>query len=348
MGIQEVAFQIWSKNTDSPIILFDGENQIVMDEPIVYIQDLSKKYNAKKEEFALQSLNLSINRGTLFGLIGPDGAGKSTTLRILATIISPTSGQASVNGFDVQTEVEKVRGQIGYMPQNFSLYQDLSVIENLNFFAEIQRIPVDQRHERIERMLAFTHLGQFQHRRARNLSGGMKKKLALACALVHNPRVLILDEPSTGVDPVSRRELWEILASVVEEGVTVIVSTPYMDEAERCHKAAILYHGQVIANGSTSDLRLGLPFDILEVKAKPRKAARQLISTLGGIYDWRPVGDAFRITVEKSLTETVQAELQKELDAQALDTRLLRQTTPSMEDVFVYQAGISRGNHESL
>ena len=319
-----------------------------MDEPIVYAQNLCKKYNMKHEEYALESLNLSIDRGTLFGLIGPDGAGKSTTLRILATIIPPTSGRASINGFDVQSEVEKVRGQIGYMPQNFSLYQDLSVIENLNFLAEIQRVPVDQRQERIERMLAFTHLKQFQHRRARNLSGGMKKKLALACALVHNPRVLILDEPSTGVDPVSRRELWEILASVIEDGVTIIVSTPYMDEAERCHKAAILYQGRVIANGSTSDLRLSLPFDILEVKAKRRKAARQLISTLDGIYDWRPVGDAFRITVEKSLTDKVLSELQKELDAQELETRLLRQSTPSMEDVFVYQAGNLRGNHESL
>ena len=319
-----------------------------MDETIVITKDLCKKYNRKNEAYALQSLNLTINRGTLFGLIGPDGAGKSTTLRILATIIAPTSGQANINGFDVQAEVEKVRGQIGYMPQNFSLYQDLSVIENLNFFAEIQRMPLDQRHERIERMLTFTHLGQFQHRRARNLSGGMKKKLALACALVHNPRVLILDEPSTGVDPVSRRELWEILASVVEDGVTIIVSTPYMDEAERCHKVAILYQGRVIANGSTPELRHNLPFDILEVKAKPRKAARQLISTLEDIHDWRPVGDAFRITVEKSHTNTVLAALKKELDAQELETRLLRQSTPSMEDVFTYQAGNSRGNHEPL
>ena len=319
-----------------------------MDEPIVYTQNLCKKYGTKHEEYALQSLNLSIDRGTLFGLIGPDGGGKSTALRMLATIIQPTSGQASIGGFDIQAEVEKVREQIGYMPQNFSLYHDLSVIENLNFFAEIQRVPSDQRQERIERMLAFTHLKQFQHRRARNLSGGMKKKLALACALVHNPRVLILDEPSTGVDPVSRRELWEILASVVEEGVTILVSTPYMDEAERCHKVAILYQGQVIANGSTSELRFNLPFDILEVKAKPRKAARQLVSTLDGIHDWRPVGDTFRITVEKSLTEKVFADLQNKLDVQALDTRLLRHTAASMEDVFVYQAGNSRGDHESL
>jgi ABC-2 type transport system ATP-binding protein len=319
-----------------------------MDKTIVYTKDLSKKYNQKSEIYALQSMDLSINQGTLFGLIGPDGAGKSTTLRILATIIPPTSGQANINGFDVQTEMEKVRGQIGYMPQNFSLYQDLSVIENLNFFAEIQRMPLDQRHERIERMLGFTHLGQFQHRRARNLSGGMKKKLALACALVHNPRVLILDEPSTGVDPVSRRELWEILASVVEDGVTIIVSTPYMDEAERCHKVAILYQGRVIANGPTAELRHNLPYDIVEVKAKPRKAARQLISSLEGIHDWRPVGDTFRITVEKSHTDMVQTALRKELDAQELETRLLRLSTPSMEDVFVYQAGNSRGDHESL
>ena len=317
-----------------------------MNDPIVLANQLAKKYPSQKETYAIRDINMAISKGNLYGLIGPDGAGKSTTLRILATIINPTSGQASVAGYDVQTQPENIRSLIGYMPQNFSLYLDLSVIENLNFFADIQRIPAAERKIQIEKMLSFTRLGQFQRRRARDLSGGMKKKLALACALVHNPQVLILDEPSTGVDPVSRRELWEILAGVVQEGVTVIVSTPYMDEAERCHAVAILHQGAIIADGPPVVLRSSLPFDIVEVKAKPRKAARSLISQMEGIHDWRPVGDRFRLSVEKNEIGQVIEKLSKELESSNLDVRILRQAAPSMEDVFIYQAQNTREAHE--
>jgi ABC-2 type transport system ATP-binding protein len=317
-----------------------------MSNSIVAAENLCKQYPSQKMDYAIQGLHLDIPAGCLFGLIGPDGAGKSTTLRILATIIESTSGSASICGHDVLEQPEEVRSLIGYMPQNFSLYQDLSVIENLNFFADIQRISQSDRKESIEKMLSFTRLAPFRTRRARNLSGGMKKKLALACALIHNPQVLILDEPSTGVDPVSRRELWAILAEVVQEGVTVIVSTPYMDEAERCHAVAILYHGQVIAAGSPAQMKDSLPFDVIEVKAKPRKATRALVSGFDGIHDWRPVGDRFRLTVDKDQNGKLLAKLQKKLETKRLDVRILRQAPPSMEDVFVYQAGNSRGSHE--
>lgn len=317
-----------------------------MQTSIVNTSNLTKQYPSQKADFAIKDINLDIPKGYLFGLIGPDGAGKTTTLRILASIIDPTSGQVSISGYDVCEQPEKIRSLIGYMPQNFSLYQDLSVIENLNFFADIQRISHLERGARIEKMLAFSRLGPFQHRRARNLSGGMKKKLALACALIHNPQVLVLDEPSTGVDPVSRRELWAILAEVVQEGVTVVVSTPYMDEAERCHAVAILYHGQVIASGPPAELKDSLPFDIIEVKAKPRKVTRSLVSGFKGIQDWRPVGDRFRLTVDKHQNGQLLVKLQKKMESSRLDIRILRPAAPSMEDVFIYQARNSRGTHE--
>lgn len=321
-------------------------NNQATESSIVTTLDLTKRYPSQRDDYAIQGLNLDIPQGSLFGLIGPDGAGKSTTLRILATIIEPTSGQAIVAGHDVRTQPEQVRSLIGYMPQNFSLYQDLSVIENLVFFSEIHSIPKTERAARIERMLSFTRLGPFQQRRARNLSGGMKKKLALACALIHNPKLLVLDEPSTGVDPVSRRELWAILAEVTQEGVTAVVSTPYMDEAERCHAVSILFQGQIIASGSPADLKESLPFDIIEVKAKPRKATRMLISQLKGIHDWRPVGDRFRLTVKRSENGQVLEKLKKELESSDLDVRILRHSAPSMEDVFIHQAHNSRGKHE--
>ena len=217
-----------------------------MGDLILNTQDLSKCYTSQLSNFAINGLNLSIGAGSLYGLIGPDGAGKSTTLRILSTVLKPTSGKVYVNGYDSLNNPEKVRPYIGYMPQLFSLYQDLSVQENLDFFARIYGVPRAERKTRTWEMMAFIHLEKYHDRRARNLSGGMKKKLALACSLIHNPRLLILDEPSTGVDPVSRRELWLMLAEVVNKGVTAIVSTPYMDEAERCSEVAILFEGKII------------------------------------------------------------------------------------------------------
>ncbi len=317
-----------------------------MDDPIIFTHALTKQYDHQRNVFAIHDLDLQVPKGTLFGLIGPDGAGKSTALRILATIVPATAGEVAIAGYDVVKQAEKVRSLIGYMPQNFSLYLDLSVIENLTFFADIQHVHSFERGARIEKMLAFTRLGDFQNRRARDLSGGMKKKLALACAMIHNPQILILDEPSTGVDPVSRRELWAILAEVVEEGVTVLVSTPYMDEAERCHTVAIIHHGNIIAYGSPATLRSSLPFDVIEVKARPRKETRQLISRLEGIHDWRPVGDRFRLSVEKKGINEKLTQIKNEMEKQKLDVRILRQAVPSMEDVFIHQAENSRGSHE--
>lgn len=300
--------------------------------------DLTHWYRRRRDNPAISGINLQIPPGQLFGLVGPDGAGKTTILRILSSVMTPSAGSGAVLGFDVRREPEAVRRRIGYMPQNFSLYPDLTVIENLHFFANINQVPREKKNQRIAEMLSFTRLERFQNRRAGQLSGGMKKKLALSCALVHGPQVLILDEPSTGVDPVSRRELWQILAQVVEEGVTVLVSTPYMDEAARCHQVGMLSQGHILVSGTPEELTASLPFDIIEVKSRPRKRMREVVAGAEGILQWRPVGDRLRLSVERREGQVarVLADLESALLADNQELRLLRQTRPDMEDVFVY------------
>jgi len=329
------------KNTDGLNSFQTGK---IVVEPIIEVNDLAKKYSKKSDRYAIENLNLEVLPGQLFGLVGPDGAGKTTTLRILSTVMEQTSGEAFVTGFDVRTQAGQVRPYIGYMPQYFSLYPDLSVLENLNFFANINGVKKDVKSKRIERMLEFTRLERFQDRRAGKLSGGMKKKLALACALIHDPKVLILDEPSTGVDPVSRRELWAMLAEVVNDGVTVLVSTPYMDEAERCHHVGILNNGKILVSGTPKELEAYLPCEMIEVKARPRKAMRRIVDNTKGVHKWRPVGDRLRVSVipgypAKKLIKS----LKKQFKEEQLDCRILRQVKPTMEDVFVYmvQNGVS-------
>ncbi len=312
---------------------------------LIETHELSKKFRTQKGRQAVGGLNLAIPQGQLYGLVGPDGAGKTTILRILSTVLEQSGGSAMVAGYDVLREAEKARPLIGYMPQNFSLYPDMSVLENLNFFADLNEVPRTQKKERITEMLDFTRLDRFTDRRAEQLSGGMKKKLALACALVHAPRVLLLDEPSTGVDPVSRRELWLILAEIVVQGVTVLVSTPYMDEAERCHQIGILYDGQLLTAGSPAELESQLPFDVLEVKAWPRKAVRQVINGKSeDIIRWRPVGDRIRLSVPK--IKVTQKRLKKELKAAGAEITIMRPAKSTMEDVFIHLVENQRGPRE--
>jgi ABC-2 type transport system ATP-binding protein len=300
----------------------------------IQIEGLTKQFSNHNGPAAIGDVTLDIPAGKLFGLVGPDGAGKTTLLRILSTVLEQTEGRASVSGYDVRHDSGKIRSKIGYMPQNFSLYPDLNVIENLNFFASIHAVSEKRRRERIPEMLAFTRLDAFQNRRSQNLSGGMKKKLALACAMVHEPDVLLLDEPSTGVDPVSRRELWDILSSVVLQGVTVLVTTPYMDEAERCEHVAILHEGKLLTVGTPADLSADLPFEIVEVKAKPRKKMREIAGNEDTVLAWRPVGDRLRLSTKKpdKTLKSLKASFQRE----DMEIKLLRRARPSMEDVFVH------------
>ncbi len=287
---------------------------------------------------AVHDLTFQIHAGQLFGLVGPDGAGKTTTLRMLSSVMEPTSGRAHIAGHDVVREAEAIREMIGYMPQAFSLYPDLSVNENLEFFADIHRMSPAKKRSRIDEMLTFTRLEAFRGRRAGNLSGGMKKKLALGCALVHAPRVLLLDEPSTGVDPVSRRELWTILTDVVHQGVTVVLSTPYMDEAERCHKVGMLFGGSLLASGSPEEMSNNLPFAIIELKARPRKDMRRIVADTPGIAEWRPVGDRLWLAVprENGQVDAMLRTLERRFAGEGVPVDFMRVERPGMEDVFVH------------
>lgn len=309
---------------------------------VIVITDLVKYYPQQKGgQPALGGLSLSVPQGCLFGLVGPDGAGKTTLMRILATVLMPSSGEASVFEADVRRDPEDIRPLIGYMPQNFSLYPDLSVLENLRFFAEMQGVTRAEQDTRIPMLLEFARLQDFQYRRSEHLSGGMRKKLALACALVHNPRLLLLDEPTTGVDPVSRRELWKLLADVIRQGVTALVTTPYMDEAERCHQVGMLYQGRLLAQDSPIKLIASYPYEIVEVKATPPKIMRELSTQIENLISWRPVGDRLRLSVKNS--SECQAVLHPLLLTAGAEIKLLRNTRPSMEDVFIQ---LSQGRKE--
>jgi ABC-2 type transport system ATP-binding protein len=223
---------------------------------------------------AVDALTLSVAAGEIFGLVGPDGAGKTTTMRLLTSIMEPTSGTASVAGFDVVRQPETVKEHIGYMSQRFGLYLDLTVMENINFYADIYGVPREGRARTIDRLLSFSNLLPFRRRLAGNLSGGMRQKLGLACALVHTPEVLFLDEPTNGVDPVSRRDFWRILYQLLRQGVTIFISTAYLDEAERCNRVGLMHNGRLLVCGPPGEIKQNLPATILEIRAsRPRQAA---------------------------------------------------------------------------
>ncbi len=244
--------------------------------------DLTRSFGAVR---AVDGLDLRVPASRIYGLVGPDGAGKTTTLRILCGALLPDSGQARVAGVDVVRNPEEVRRHLGYMPQRFSLYGDLTVRENIRFFADIYRVPRAEQAALTARLLEFSRLGPFQDRRADALSGGMKQKLALACTLIHRPRVLLLDEPTTGVDPVARREFWDILRDAVnQDGMTVLVSTPYMDEADRCHIVGFMRGGKILASDTPRNLQRLIPGVVLEVQATPRRPAER---ALRGMADLR-------------------------------------------------------------
>ncbi len=299
---------------------------------------LIKRYPGQKKEDrpAIDTIDLTVESGQLYGLVGPDGAGKTTLLRILSTVMEPTSGSARLAGFDVMKQSEDVRALLGYMPQAFSLYPDLTVMENLKFFADINGVSAQKQKTRIDELLEFARLTEFTMRRSENLSGGMRKKLALACALIHDPKILLLDEPTTGVDPVSRRELWRLLSKVIQQGVTVLVSTPYMDEAERCNTVSIINRGRVLISGAPAELEAQLPFRIVEVKAKPRRALRAVADRTEGVIRWRAVGDRLRLSV--SDPAKVMPRIEAELKKDGAEISILREASLLMEDVFIHLA----------
>lgn len=282
---------------------------------------------------AVHELTLAVAEGEIFGLVGPDGAGKTTTMRLLTSIMEPTSGDAWVAGHHVVRDAERVKEQIGYMSQRFGLYPDLSVLENIHFYADIYGVPRRGRTEKIDRLLDFSNLAPFGKRLAGNLSGGMKQKLGLVCALIHTPRVLFLDEPTNGVDPVSRRDFWRILYQILRDKVTIFVSTAYLDEAERCNRLAMLDQGRIIGMGTPGQIKQMMRGTILEIRAsQPRKATE----LLRGVLEADTVGlFGDRIHV---VTQDPQAS-HKQVDAllrqAGLGAIAIRPVEPSLEDVFI-------------
>lgn len=301
--------------------------------PSILTKGLTKAFGDNR---AVDSLTLSVAEGEIFGLVGPDGAGKTTTLRMLGGILDPTEGEATVAGLDVRKKAEAVKERIGYMSQRFGLYPDLSVLENILFYAELYGVPRRGREEQVERLLAFSDLTPFKRRRAGNLSGGMKQKLGLCCALIHTPRVLLLDEPTNGVDPVSRRDFWRILYQLLKEKVTILVSTAYLDEAERCSRVGLLHRGKLLACDTPAGLKRLLRGTLLEVRGgEVRKSAEILQRAVGG-----PVavfGDRVHVVVEDA--QEGRARVEAALRAAGAGTVEVRAAEPSLEDVFLATVG---------
>ena len=300
------------------------------DERVIETQNLTRTF---KNTVAVDRLNFDVRRGEILGLLGPDGAGKTTTIRLLAAILDPTDGQASVLGFDTVQEPEPIKRRIGYMAQRFNLYGDLSVWENLNFFADVFEVTGDVRRERIERLLSFSRLAEFRDRRAAHLSGGMQKKLALACTLIHTPEVIYLDEPTTGVDPVSRREFWDILTELHLQGITLVVSTPYMDEAERCSRVGLMYGGRMVVCDTPERIKGMSEGELIALRPSNLRQAREILAGLPNVLEMQTFGNQLRIfTLHAGTTiEQVKAVL-SEQDIAALD---VRRTQPRMEEAFI-------------
>ena len=285
---------------------------------------------------AVEDVSLRVKAGEIYGLVGSDGAGETTTLRLLVGALKLDAGEITVCGFDVRKQTEQARAQIGYLSQRFSLYEDLTVLENIRFFAELRGLKRDEWLPRCMEILDFVGLAAHKDRRAGQLSGGMKQKLGLASALVTRPRVLLLDEPTTGVDPVTRQDFWQLLIRIVsQEGVAVLISTPYMDEASRCTRVGFMRGGHIIAEGAPSELRATLDGRIVELRGRPLPLLRQIAAQEDGMEDVRAFGDKLHLRVAAAQTGPVIRRLRDAIPAGGGSLSEARPIPPTLEDVFI-------------
>ena len=282
---------------------------------------------------AVERLDLSIASNEIFGLVGPDGAGKTTTMRMLAGVMRPDQGSILIDGIDIVKNPNLAKTHFSYMPQRFGLYEDLTVDENIRFYADIFGVPATLREERAARLLAASDMAPFRDRLAGQLSGGMKQKLGLTCALIHTPKIVLLDEPTTGVDPVSRRDFWRILYDLREEGVTIVISTAYLDEAERCHRLALLHEGRLLQCDTPQALKAQMPGAILLVPSKDPRAVRAVIAPLPGVFSTLLAGGSVRVAVDNA--DLRLAEIGKALAASGLPFEPPQKSPPTIEDLFV-------------
>jgi ABC-2 type transport system ATP-binding protein len=294
----------------------------------IRIESLTRSFG---DLIAVNNLTLTVGEGEIFGLVGPDGAGKTTTMRLLTSIMEPTSGDAWIAGQHIVKDAESLKERIGYLSQKFGLYHDLTVMENIDFYADIYGISRKERGARVERLLVFSNLTPFKKRRAGDLSGGMKQKLGLACALVHTPKVLFLDEPTNGVDPVSRRDFWRVLYQLLREKVTIFISTAYLDEAERCNRVGLLHNGRLIACGTPDEVKTMIRGKMVEVRSSdPRRAAAVLRKSADSVNIF---GD--RVHVLTADPEKLIPRIESLFADAGLEFHSMRPIDPGLEDVFV-------------
>ena len=294
----------------------------------IIVANISKSYSGIK---ALQNISFQVNDGEIFGLIGPDGAGKTTLFRILTTLLFADEGNATVAGLDVKSDYKTIRKSVGYMPGKFSLYQDLTVEENLNFFATIFGTTIEENYDLIKDI--YVQIEPFKNRRAGKLSGGMKQKLALSCALIHKPKVLFLDEPTTGVDPVSRKEFWEMLKRLQQKGITILVSTPYMDEAALCNRVALIQQGKILEIESPDNIVKRYPNTIYNVGAKNKYGLIEALKSYEHKHSVYPFGEFMHYTDQRD--DFNPNDLKAYLNSKNLSEISIEPTHPTIEDVFM-------------
>lgn len=300
-----------------------------MAELAVFAQGLTKCFGPV---CACEGIDLAVAPGEVVGLVGPDGAGKTTTFRMLCGILPPDHGSAFVAGYDAVGQPEAVKARIGYLPQRFSLHRDLTIDENIKYTAELYTVPRDQWQSRREELLEMTYLAPFRRRLAGRLSGGMRQKLALVCTLIHRPEVLFLDEPTTGVDPVSRRDFWKLLYDLPRQGVTMVISTPYMDEAARCTRLVFIYAGQVLAADTPENLRRQLPGELLQVRCRPQREAREVLKRCSAVRSVEVFGERLHVLFHGRADPALCERLLAEAGVECLEHQPV---APSLEDVFM-------------
>ena len=306
--------------------------------PFVRVEALTKRFAAVT---AVDHLSFDVGRGEIFGLVGPDGAGKTTTMRMLAGVMQPSEGSIAIEGVDVVAQPERAKEHVSYMPQRFGLYEDLTVDENIRFYADLFGIAPALREERANRYLKASGMQEFRRRLAGQLSGGMKQKLGLTCSLIHTPHTLLLDEPTTGVDPVSRREFWQILYSLREEGVTILISTSYLDEAERCNRLALLHKGSLMHCDTPRALKKLLPGALIAILSPAARAARDALAGREGLSSVVLVGDGVHVIADDAARRI--PEIKQALAAAGIACEHIAEATPTIEDLF---AGLLQNEKE--
>lgn len=306
--------------------------------PAIILSALGKKFGELR---AVEALTFEVHPGEIFGLVGPDGAGKTTTMRMLAGVLTPDSGSATVAGYDVGRDPEEAKHHLSYMSQRFGLYEDLTVDENIQFYADLFGVSRKQREQQAAELLAAAGLSEFRRRLAGNLSGGMKQKLGLVCALIHTPQVLLLDEPTNGVDPVSRRDFWRILYGRLSGGVAILISTSYLDEAERCQRVGLLHHGKLLFSDVPEELKKRFPGGVISIRSSDPVQLRDIFAGSPSVRSVLLVGDCVHLFVDDAGQRL--SELRALLETQGIAFDAIEQIAPSIEDLFISAVEGSRG-----